>query len=480
MTADEYMASFPPGEDAEKRRFSDYHNNKYEIVSLVGFLIGIDRDVLEERENGEGKRSPFQKDIWDTLEQNSSARIIRNLCRVRTALMSHFQKISHEFRYNLTNLGSLPEFIPKDAVDQLSADGISLQKSHPDVTEYMIAINKEISNRIGICQSLFPEWINWEYIKALFKMPQGTKPEGVKAAGKDFQANFKKYPYQTYLNWQGPFDGNILYHDAKFVELLYEANEDVFDNLSLVRDVGDIARGDMQDFFTRATQVVVSVDCENSDPIRLAAALSSLSKPNLEKIGKVLLFDSDYTTTEWEILPEWNVLSSKLDIRRNNVKRVKVEKSQLDQVLATQTALEVALNHSDAVMLVSSDSDYLGSMQTIRNTVSDCRFLVMVEKEKFSERYQRELENDKIPYCFLNDFYTGASFKIKTMVLTTEIQKKLDEALHLNAASLLDSVIASNWVQMTPKERDKFYDRYLKKMRAEVASDGTVRLKLGE
>lgn len=69
---------------------------------------------------------------------------------------------------------------------------------------------------------------------------------------------------------------------------------------------------------------LIVVDCENSDAVKLAAALSSLPTEQLGKISKVILFDSEYTTAQWKTLIDrtplrrwmkkrtlsWNILRS--------------------------------------------------------------------------------------------------------------------------------------------------------------------------
>lgn len=50
-------------------------------------------------------------------------------------------------------------------------------------------INREIANRINNVKSLLPIWLKWNYVRPLFIMPNGTKPEGVKAAGNEYNAH---------------------------------------------------------------------------------------------------------------------------------------------------------------------------------------------------------------------------------------------------------------------------------------------------
>lgn len=484
MTATDYIAQMPPGTATLPRSYTDFHNSKYNIVSLVAYLIGV------EKRHFENEVEPPQLDIFEALERDKNARIVRNLCRIRTAFEQNYSKIRSEFYYSMKNLGSLPELIPTDAVEQLVRDGVSLQKSKPDNDTYLIAINRELSNRIANCKTLFPDWINWNYIKPLFLMPNGMKPEGLKTAWGEYNRDRNRYPYQCYMNWTGETAGNILYSDDKFVRLLYEAHEDVFTDLSLVKDVGNIVLDNIASFIEESRRAIVVVDCENSDPIRLAAALSSLSKNGLAKIQKVLLFDSEYTTDGWKVISEsdntgdkqnpvnWNILSSvgAFPIVRITVPRLNERKSQVDMTLATNTCKEVYTNGVDSVILVSSDSDYWALIQTL----ADVHFLVMVERAKCGQDIKNALDERGIHYCYLDDFYTGASYTIKTTALQKYIQDSLDELVNVNAQTLLDEAIRTTWVRMTEKEKSTFYNRYLKKLKAEIAPDGSVRLVLGE
>lgn len=321
-------------------------------------------------------------------------------------------------------------------------------------------------------------------------MPNGMKPEGLKAAWAEFGKDWSRYPYQCYINWAGDTAGNILYCDEKFVRLLYEAHEDQFTDLSLVKDVGDIVLDNIASFIENSEKAIVVVDCENSDPIKLAAALSSLSKTGLAKIQKVLLFDSNYTNDGWKVISEtgkeqdkpkafnWSILSSvaAFPIERFNVPRLNERKSQVDMTLAANTCKEVYTNGVDSVILVSSDSDYWALIQTL----SDVHFLVMVESGKCGQDIKRALAERKIHYCYLDDFYTGASYTIKTKALAKYIQDAINSRVQINAQTLLDEAIHNTWVRMTDKEQSTFYDRYLKKMRIELSKDGTICLLLGE
>ena len=457
----EQTATQPPG--IPSYTYTDYRNPTYNIVSLVGYLIGVEKQFFAPP--GEQR---LDVTVYEKTDQVKNARIIRNLCRIRTGFEKNYSAIRKSFRYDIKNIGSVPDLIPSDAVNQLSQDGITIYKSRPDADEYVITINRELSNRINAVQSLFPDWISWKYIRDLFLMPSGTKPDGIKAAGFEYNKNRNKYPFQCYINWRGGDSGNILYCDEKFVTLLYESWEDYYENVSLVRDAGNLTKADIYNFLADSRKAIMVVDCENSDPIKLAAALSGLSPASKAKLSKILLFDSEYTTASWNILAQ----AGDFQIEHVTVMRLNERKSQVDMTLATRTCKEVYTNGVDSVILVSSDSDYWALIQSL----ADIDFLVMVERRKCGTEILNALEQRNIVYCFLDDFCTNASYAIKTTTLLNELRTRLDAALDVNINDMLDDVIHNTWVQMTPKEKQAFYDRYIKAMRVSIESNGSLRL----
>lgn len=450
----------PTEETEEKRPYSDFTSNKYDIVSRVAYLIGV------EKRHFENEHEPPKIEIFKELEKDKAARIVRNLCIVRNSFERNYGKLITEFTYYHKNIGSVPDLIPIDALDDLARNGISLYMNRPNIDQYIITINREISNRIANCQKLFPEWLKWQYIKELFIMPNGMKPEGIKASGMEFVANVKRYPYQVYINWSGGDNGNILYSDKKFVTLLYETHEDYFEDLSLVSDVGDIASDNIYDFISESNRLTVVVDCENSDPVKLAAFLSGLSPEQQSKITKVMLFDSDYTTSGWAVLSK----IPSLPFERIVVKRLVESKSQVDMTLAARTCKEVYTNGVDSVILVSSDSDYWALIQTL----SDVDFMVMVEREKCGASIKKALDSQNIIYCYLDDFCTSASYKIKTTALIEDINAYLKKQVSFNVKEMLNNALHNTWVEMTMAERNNFYDRYIKHMRLVIDADGNV------
>ncbi len=466
LTSLQELQALLPDIDAseEENHPNDAYKNTYDLVALMMYLLGIDEKRFTEH-------IPPLTDHFIRYQGNPNARVIRNLCMIRTGLMQNYVRIVETFTYGLNNLGSLPEYISSAAVLELEEKNIIIQKSRPDAMAYIIATNKEISNRINNTKALFPDWINWDYIRPLFIMDGGTRPEGVKSAADFYNSDRNRYPFQCWMNWSRDGLGNIFHSDYKFVNVLYEDNEDTFENRSLVTAAGDRLLGDLYRFIEDHNKTLIVVDCENSDPIKLAAALSSLSPAQKCRIHKILLFDSDYTNAAWETLCSTGITGDFV-MHHKNVARLYEHKSQVDMTLAVETSKEVFTNDVDSVILISSDSDYWALIRSL----PEIDFMVMLEKMKSGQTIRQALESEGYIYCFIDDFCTAASYTIKTKTVLNALQSKLNELLDFNIHELLEEVMKITWLEMSDKEKANFYDRYVKGMRLAIAKDGNVRI----
>ena len=446
----------------------DYHiKSTYMIVSKMAYLLGIEKRIFD------NENEPPQLEWYKQLENDKNARIVRNLCRIRTAFETHYRFIVVEIKDNLKNLGSLPQYIPQDALQQLSEDGIELQKANYLPQKYVIDLNKHISNRINNCKSLFPLWVQWEYIKNLFVMPNGTTESGCKSAYTEFQANKKFYPYQVYINWTLMDRGNILYNDRKFCTLLYEENRDTFDDISKVTDAGEITKSGIYDFLDKSERCCVVVDCENVDPYKLYATLNNLNQEALlNKIVKIILYDDVHTYSAWGVLKDF----TSIEVEHQTIERIKENKSLVDIRLAVGTATEYYEHNIDSFILVSSDSDYWGMISALPKV----NFLVMVESANVSPAMKEALLTEGITYCYIDDFCTGNSTKLQTRTLLTEIRHRLDAACNFNINSILEEAYLVARANLSEAERAQFYNKYIKTMRAVIDKDGAVSIQLGE
>ncbi len=446
----------------------NYRSNSFQIVAPMMYLIGV------RKRNFENHR-PSLIPEYDSLEQDKDARVIRNLCYIRSAIMQHFKDISREFYYGLNTLETVPNYIDPEVVIQLRKDGITPYVSKPDLNLYIVEINKEISNHINNVKKLFPEWLNWEYVKQLFIMPNGTNVKGTKANSLLFNSNWNRYPFICYINIDNENFGNLLLSDAKFVQRLYEFHEDYFENMSLVKGISPDMQESLNCFLERNRKTLVVVDCENSNPIKLAAALSDLSKLERAHIYKVMLFDSAYTTTMWTTLCRTGI-TNEFACERQSITRLYEHKSQVDMALATQTCREVYCNEVDSVILVSSDSDYWAMI----NTLSDIEFLVMLERDKSGDKIKTALTSANQHYCYIDDFCTAQAYNIKKITLFDAIQTNLDDRVSFNISEIFKTEVQQNWLEMSAKEQSNFYDLCLKTIRLSIDTAGNVKILVGD
>ena len=463
----ERLIAYVAEPESEKLQWNDYKNGTYQIISKVAYLIGVDKRHFEAEHE-----SP-QMSWYDELSQNKNARIIRNLCRLRTAIEQNYSTISSLMYYDVKNLGTLPKYIPPDALLELSSDGINIEKPSYKLNQYIININKHISNRINNVKELFPIWLNWEYIRQLFIMPNGAKEEGIKSAASEYYQAKNSYPYQVYINWAGRNQGNILFNDRKFVVLLYEAHNDMFSDMSKVTDAGFITKSGIYDFLESSERCCIVVDCENSDAYKLYATLKNLDQERLlDRVSKIILFDDVHTTSAWSLLDEF----MEIPIEHITIERILEHKSLVDIRLSAGVCMEYYENYVDSFILASSDSDYWALISSIPKI----KFLVLIENEKCSGATKRALLTQGIKYCYIDDFSTGNSGELKEAVILSEVKKALDEAIHINIHEVVEAAFINSRAELSPAERRQFLNRYIRQMKLVIEKDGSLRIQLGK
>lgn len=443
-------------------------SSTYRISSTVAYLAGVGRRIFE------NEHEPPKLDVYQELEKDQAARIIRNLNMLRTAIEQNYTKILYEFQYNMKNLNTLPDIIPQECLRELEQDGVSIYKANHKVQEYLIDINGWLQKRLPSCKRLFPVWVNWNYIKELFLMPDGCSEKGLKAAANQYYSNMSSCPYQVYINWRwdGTPLGNVLYSDEKFLTLLYKAHRDRFTDLSKVTDAGERTKQDVCRFLEAGDRVIMVVDCENSDPYKLSAVLNNLRDRGLDqKIAKIILCDDSHAATAWGILERF----TEIPVEHEVIARIKADKSLVDPKLVAKVCREVYRNDVDSVILFASDSDYWGMV----SEVTEANHLVMVESGKCGPDLKRTLTDAGIPYAYIDDFCTGNSYSMKISAVVAEFRHRLD-TFHLDLQAMLEDSVRAARADMSTNEFQQFYDRYVRPMRLNISKNGEASLELGD
>lgn len=462
-----YLDDYNEAEES-KPEYIPLKDHKYVIVSKVAYMIGL----REHHFATEGKL--FKKEIFDQMKLNKNARIIRNLCMLRTAIERGYQLINNAIKSGRRNVFLMEEYVPQDSLISLANDGVRLSvKDGAYPVQAIVEINKVISDRINNCKGLFPTWLKWEYLRDIFVMPDGMTVQGATAQAKIYYEHLEVYPYKVYVNIPAKPNGNILQNDRKFVSLIYEWNEDSFTDVSKVMDVSEYIKSSIYDFIDRGSKIDIIVDCENSDVYNLISMLRSLEwDGHLDKINQIILVNDVHTNIGWPELEKY----TQIPVDHMMTQRIKSDKSVVDGELIARTFEECYENNVDSFVLLSSDSDFW----TLIKRLKRARFLVMVEHLKCGPDLKNALEENGIFYCFLDDFYSGEETdKIKKDILMRYLSGQLKDR-DFNLREIFTDAIKEMRLDMTEGEKNQFFAQHLKNIRLNVVEDGTVQLRLKE
>lgn len=433
------------------------------IVTTIGYMIGVKKNILEQCFGEE------YHELLQTLYVNKETSIIRYLCKIRTTLMQKFKKTDDEMRFNLKNLNSM-DFYDQDNIKQLEKWGFEIIKPNYRSEKYMLDLAGLISANIDNCFELFPDWVNWNYIKDLFVIPQYTKKGVLKSEFNIYMKNIEYYPFQMYIHWKPEDHGSILYTDGKFLGIIYRQHNDIFTDFTKYKDAHSETKNNIYDFIDRSYKTAIAVDCENSDVYKLYSVLKNLNQDELSKIEKIVLYDDYHTTSGWDWLEKF----TKIPIEHIEVNRVTDQKSLVDIKMTAGVCTDYYENNITSFILVSSDSDYWGLISTL----TKAEFLVMYEHSKCGQAIKRALSEHNIYYCSIDDFCSGNIEELKKAVLFSCLEKYLPEIISLNGKELVRKIYEEARISASEKEMENFYDRYIKTLRLRVDNDGNFTVEI--
>lgn len=428
-----------------------------EITSRMAYLIGVSKSCV--------KKDPVYVTVYEELEKNKNARIIRNLCIIRSEILQNWRDIQSKLKYECTSIYFATEYISAKCVSGLSADGIGVFKdSNKTVASHVVEINRLISDRINNCKDLFPIWLDWSYVRDMFIMPDGMTPTGIDKARRYYMDNLNVFPFQLYINWKDEGKGgNIFYSDKVLVSVIYNQHNDRFTDFSKVGDADCEVKAGIYDFIEQHDKVIIAVDCENSDPYKMCATLTNLDEVYTSKISKIILIDDINASSAWKILEGF----TNIPIEYRLIDRLLKGKSLVDITLSSIVCKEHYQNGIDSVILFSSDSDYWG----LSSNLPEVSFYVMVESGSVSPEYKKAIRDAGMDYCYIDDFFTGNSQDIKFKAIFKELNNSFRN-FGLNANVILDDALRSARASMSPAERKQFYDKYLKKITVSLDEEG--------
>lgn len=458
-----FQAAVPEGEGREEAKTV----NKYEIVTVVAYLIGVQDDYLDRKYGSEGYSEKLKE-----LRGNREANIIRYLCRLRTALMLHFKKTDDEILHNLGNIDRI-SFYDHEEINKLLFWGIPVILTNSRAEKYSEHFNRLIDEHIDACKSLFPEWVRYDYIRDLFVIPGYNKVEIMKEEFSTYQAHLNDYPFQIFIHWE-PDDtaGNIINSDGRFLHILYEQHGDYFQDSSKYHDAVDHTKESIYEFIRRSRKVIITVDCENSDVYKLYGVLKNLEAQELEKISSIILYDDYHTSCGWDWLEKF----IKIPVEHVEVERVTDRKSLVDIKMTAGVCEAYYREEVDSFILCSSDSDFWGLISSLPKA----NFLVMYEYSKCGQAIKDALLSRNIFHCSMDDFYTGNAEDLKKKVLISELKKFLPDILGRNSWELTRQIYERTKITASAQDMEQFHSKYVKSLRLKLDADGKFMIEVAE
>ena len=415
------------------------------VTSTLSYLIGVPDQHL----------SP---DVMD-LDNNAAAKTVRSLSIIRNKLIQQNGLISRHIRNNL--YGNIDEFIDDGIFDYLETQGIEILQAKPRVNDYIAKLNTLIPEKVGACRGLFPDWIEWTYIRRLFCMPSCIE----KVVDK-FHERKKSFPFGCYIAWPiydpkaypggRQASGNILCDEKIFLRLLYSTNGAVLDE----------RKNELREFLETAEKVVLAVDCENSDPYKLCAVMWELKKQDPElfaKIQKTMLFDDVHTTETWRILNDF----LPVPVEHILTHRVNDHKSLVDIQLTAGVAREHYCENVDSFLIASSDSDFWGLIRSLPMA----KFLLLAQEEKMGECLRKTLAENAIGYYPMDSFDTAA---VRTAALEAGIRKKLEE-IKIDVKGMITEQIEKMKITLSDEEMTTCAQMLQERMKVYL-KDGTMQV----
>ena len=191
--------------------------DRAEVAAIFAYMIGVSEDVLKKYYE---KRYSA---LLESLNADREATIIRYLCNIRTILMKKFTEVDNRLRYDISNIDRM-EYFDKDEIKKLTEWELDLVRPNYRAQDYAYLVTKLIDENIDACIWLFPDSVNFEYIRSAFVPPKYDSKAVMKEEYNKFRSKRLDYPFQRYIYWK-PFQyGNILSSDT-FYDAQADAND---------------------------------------------------------------------------------------------------------------------------------------------------------------------------------------------------------------------------------------------------------------
>lgn len=353
------------------------------ICEKLQYLIGVPSQYI---------------DNFDALNKGVMVEV-RKLCALRSMIIANFTEINEQFK-NRVQLADIPQ--TARLVADLAKYGIEIVNIG-SLSRNVMELNDLIDVRIEKIALGFKH-IPQAWIQELFHMPNGNEIDGVRTAVRRYRQFKNFYPYQKYINW--PFAETP---EEKRSKNIFGNDRDLHEMLA---DIHRPKHTKLMDFIGTAKDVVVVVDCENSDAQRLYDALNFMK----HCLRKIILIDDTHTNLMWDELVR-DYRNEGVRVEHDELPRLKEQKSLVDLRMVAKTCEEYYKNHVEHFILVTSDSDAWALIASM----PDADIMVLAERCKSGDVFIEALTQHNIKYVFMEDIT-----KNSTLLMDRIMHRQID------------------------------------------------------
>ena len=157
--------------------------------------------------------------------------------------------------------------------------------------------------------------------------------------------------------------------------------------------------------------------------------------------------------------------------------RVKDEKSAVDVAMTIKFYREIAQaqaegNPIDSAVIISSDCDFWPLIEL----TPEVKFLVMLEYDNCSQAYYQRLQNNDIPFFYIDEFFMSGNVELKTEVVLQEVIREIEDnhLSKLNLFSVINRALLKLDLKMTEAEITQFLEKYITVMSIGFAKNGSA------
>lgn len=319
-------------------------------------------------------------DHYDDLNKGALSEV-RKLCSLRSMIIANFTDINDKFRKG-EQLSEMKE--TARYVADVAKFGVVIENKS-SLSRNVMELNELIDQHVFLLAKGFKN-IPEEWVRDIFHMPEGDSVDGVRTALRRYRQFKNCYPYQKYVNW--PFaemtdeqrSRNIFRNDEDLIELLSEIHANKSSQL--------------MDFIGTHDDLVIVVDCENSDPQRLYNSL----RPMQSFIKKIILIDDAHTNMMWDELVA-DFRAANVVVEHDELARLKEQKSLVDMRMVAKTCEEHWKNGVKHFILATSDSD----IWALISSMPDADIMVLAEKCKCGDVLIEALSRSGVQRVFMED-----------------------------------------------------------------------------